>query len=186
MYQQPSIPPPQDGWLPEILNDKSTIDLQAILQDPKLQQSLIHSPEAAHPSLPASSTQLQSLLEANVALAQALKSLEAQIQSQRSSTQSRLLALRALETQWRSKQSEQDAALRDFSLPALYQRLVAAVGEQEQLCKGLENSFVDAEGVATEREVQEFVRMVRENRRLGYLRAEAKERWDEGRVMGMR
>lgn len=45
---------------------------------------------------------------------------------------------------------------------------------------------MDAEGVATEREVQEFVRQVRESRKLAYLRAEAKERWDEGRVMGMR
>jgi hypothetical protein len=183
---QPSIPPPQDGWLPTILKDKSTLDLQALLQDPSLQQSLIHSPETAHPSLPASSAQLQSLLDANIALATTLKSLEAQIQSTRSATQSRLLALRALEGQWRTKQSEQDAALRDFSPPALYQRLAAAVGEQEQLCRGLENSFVDAEGVATEREIQEFVRQVRESRKLAYLRAEAKERWDEGRVMGMR
>lgn len=168
------------------MRDKTTIDLQAILRSPELQQSLVHSPDTAHASVPASSAQLQNLLHVNVALATQLQALEAQIQTTRAATQSRLLALRALERQWRSKQSEQDAALRDFSPPALYQRLSAAVGEQEQLCRGLENSFVDAEGVATERETQDFVRMIRESRKLAYLRAEARERWDEGRVMGMR
>jgi len=181
-----AIAPPEDGWLPDIVRDKTTIDLQAILRSPELLQSLVHSPDTAHPSVPASSAQLRNLLYVNVAIATQLQALEAQIQTTRAATQSRLLALRALERQWRTKQSEQDAALRDFSPPALYQRLSAAVSEQEQLCRGLENSFVDAEGMATERETQDFVRMIRESRKLAYLRAEAKERWDEGRVMGMR
>ena len=79
-----------------------------------------------------------------------------------------------------------------FSPPALYQRLSAAVGEQEALCRGLEESFLegqDATGtdaVASEREVAEFVRRLREGRKIAYLRTERKERWDEGRVGGWR
>ncbi|KAJ4301921.1 hypothetical protein N0V90_004017 [Kalmusia sp. IMI 367209] len=169
---QPSIPPPDDGWLPDVLKDKS--------------------PETAHPSLPASTAPLQALLAQNVALAESLKQLEAHLQHQRESTQSRLLSLRALEGQWRAKQAEQDEVLREFSPPALYQRLSAAVGEQEALCRGLEESFLEGEGaggshaLASEREVTDFVRRLREGRKVAYLRAERKERWDEGRVGGWR
>jgi hypothetical protein len=63
------------------------------------------------------------------------------------------------------------------------------VGEQESLCRGLEESFLEGEGggaVASEREVGEFVRRIREGRKVAYLRAERKERWDEGRVGGWR
>lgn len=41
-------------------------------------------------------------------------------------------------------------------------------------------------GIASEREVSEFVRRVREARRVAYLRRERKERWDEGRIGGLR
>jgi hypothetical protein len=115
--------------------------------------------------------------------------VEAQIQHQRQATQSRLLSLRALERQWDAKQAEQDKALQDFSPHALYQRLNAAVGEQESLCKGLEESFLEGEasqGQASEREVSEFVRRLREARKVAYLRRERKERWDETRVGGFR
>jgi hypothetical protein len=139
--------------------------------------------------MPASAKQLQTLLSENLNLASQLTSLESQIQHHRQATQSRLLALRALEGQWRSKQSEQDATLRDFSAPALYQRLSAAVGDQEQLCRGLEESFIQGDGdaaVAGEREVAEFVRRLKEARTVAYLRRERKERWDEGRIGGWR
>jgi hypothetical protein len=135
---------------------------------------------------------LQTLLAQNIAIAEQLKGLESHLQHQRESTQSRLLSLRALERQWRAKQAEQDAALREFSPPALYQRLSAAVGEQEALCRGLEESFLEGEtsggndAVASEREVAEFVKRLREGRKIAYLRAERKERWDEGRVGGWR
>lgn len=163
-----------------------------MLQSPELQHAIIHNPETTHPSLPASTVPLRELLAQNIALAEQLKVLEAHVRHQRESTQSRLLSLRALERQWRAKQAEQDAALRDFSPPALYQRLSAAVGEQEALCRGLEESFLEGEGgggedsVASEREVQEFVRRLREGHKIAYLRAERKERWDEGRVGGWR
>lgn len=172
----------------ELLNWDRTVDLHHVLQTPELQRAIIHNPETAHPSLPASTVPLQTLLAQNVELAQQLKALESHLQHQRESTQSRLLSLRALERQWRAKQAEQDAALRDFSPPALYQRLSAAVGEQEALCRSLEESFLEGEGdaVASEREVSDFVRRLREGRKIAYLRAERKERWDEGRVGGWR
>ncbi|KAF2733181.1 hypothetical protein EJ04DRAFT_277607 [Polyplosphaeria fusca] len=190
--QPASVPPPDHGWLPDVLKDKTTVDLHHVLQTPQLQHALIHNPETAHPSLPASTAQLQALLVQNVALAESVKGLESHLQHQRDSTQSRLLSLRALERQWKSKQAEQDAALREFSLPALYQRLSAAVGEQEALCRGLEESFLEGENaggshvVASEREVAEFVRRLREGRKVAYLRSERRQRWDEGRVGGWR
>lgn len=162
------------------------------MQTPSLQHAIIHNPETAHPSLPASTAPLRELLAQNVALAEQLKQLEAHVQHQRDSTQSRLLSLRALERQWRAKQAEQDEALREFSAPALYQRLSAAVGEQEALCRGLEESFLEGENaggsdaVASEREVIDFVKRLTEGRKIAYLRAERKERWDEGRVGGWR
>ncbi|KAH7414115.1 hypothetical protein DE146DRAFT_707929 [Phaeosphaeria sp. MPI-PUGE-AT-0046c] len=185
---QPSVPPPEDGWLPDVLRDKTTKDLHHVLQTAGLQHAIIHNPETAHLSLAASTAPLQALLAQNVALAESLKQLEAHVLHQRDSTQSRLLALRAMERQWRDKQTEQDEVLREFSPPAMYQRLSAAVGEQEALCRGLEESFLEGEGgaVASEREVAEFVRRYREGRKVAYLRAERKERWDEGRVGGWR
>ena len=151
------------------------MDLHHVLQTPDLQRAIIHSPETAHPSLPASTAPLQAILAQNIAIAEALKQLEAHLQHQRESTQSRLLSLRALERQWKAKQAEQDAALREFSPPALYQRLSATVGEQEALCRGLEESFLEGEGfggtdaIASEREVTEFIRRLREGRKVAYL-----------------
>jgi hypothetical protein len=94
--------------------------------------------------------------------------------------------MRALEGQWRTKQSEQDEALRDFSAPAMYQKLGATIDEGEALAKAMDDSFLEGEGEAPEREVAEYVRRLREARRVGYLRRERKERWDEGRIGGWR
>ncbi|KAF2428805.1 hypothetical protein EJ08DRAFT_671259 [Tothia fuscella] len=186
-YEARRIDGPEEGWLPEILKDKATVDLHAILSDPSLQQSLIHSQTTAHPSLPLSNNHLSTLLTTNLALATSLKTLESQIQHQRTATQSRLLSLRALERQWRAKQAEQDTALRDFSPPSLYQNFGAAIAEQEALCRGIEESFLEGEeGVRNEREVGEFLRKLREVKKVAYLRRERKERWDEGRVGGWR
>lgn len=130
---------------PKSLFSHRTKDLHHILQNPELQHAIIHNPETAHGSLQASTAPLQALLTQNIQLAQSLKQLEAHVQHQRDGTQSRLLSLRALERQWKAKQAEQDEALREFSPPALYQRLNAAVGEQEALCRGLEESFLEGE-----------------------------------------
>ncbi|KZM22795.1 uncharacterized protein EKO05_0001454 [Ascochyta rabiei] len=189
---QLAVQPPNDGWLPDLVRDKATKDLHHILQSPDLQHAIIHDPDTAHGSLQASTAPLKALLTQNIQLAESLKQLEAHVQHQRDGTQSRLLSLRALERQWKAKQAEQDEALREFSPPALYQRLNAAVSEQEALCRGLEESFLEGEGVggndavASEREVIDFVRRIRDGRKVAYLRAERKERWDEGRVGGWR
>jgi len=179
---------PDDGWLPTMVHDKALNHLQEIVQTPQLQHALVHHPDTAHPSLRASTASLHALIAQNRGLAESLKQLEAHVQHQRDRTQARLLALRALERQWKAKQAAQDEALRAFSPPALYQRLTAAVTEQEALCRGLEESFVHGEGeaVASEREVADFVKRLREGRTTAYLRAERKARWDEGRVGGWR
>lgn len=52
--------------------------------------------------------------------------------------------------------------------------------------RGMEESWLEEGGLAGEREVGEFVRRVREARRVGFLRGERKGRWDEGRVGGWR
>lgn len=182
----PQIPPIDPNWLPETLRDKTTTDLNALLQDPSLQAALLADPSTTHPALPASQSALKPLIDSNLALASSLSDLESHLSTLRASTQSRLLALKALEQQHRSKLAETEKALASFSPQALYQRLAAGVQEQEQLVKGLEESWMDEEGVASEREVGEFVRRVKEAKALTVLRRERKYRWDEGRVGGWR
>jgi hypothetical protein len=179
---------------------RSTADLHFLLthtsQDaphPLAHRALLHAPSTAHPSLRASSALLSRALAANAAQAAALRRDEHRLRDARARAQSRLLALRALERAWRGRQREQDAALREFEPPALYQRLVAAGVEQEGVCSAVEEAFLEGKDdggaagrVATEREVAEFVRTFREARVLAYLRRERKERWDEGRVGGWR
>lgn len=69
---------------------------------------------------------------------------------------------------------------------ALYRVLEASAAEQEALVRGVEESWLDEAGVAGEREVEGFVRRVREGVRLGFLRRERLGRWGEGRVGGWR
>ncbi|KAI0176625.1 hypothetical protein BJ166DRAFT_584792 [Pestalotiopsis sp. NC0098] len=184
------IPDPGESWLPKFLEDKSKQDLAAILSDPSLLEALTHSPSTAHPSLTQSHTALQSALTENLTLGQHLVELEGRLAHQRSSTQAQLLSTHALERQWRAKQSEMDVALAPFAPSSLYQRLTQGLQEQEMVCAAMEESFLDGDGsddnVATEREVNEWVRRYRENRKLFYLRQERKERWNERRVGGWR
>lgn len=91
-----------------------------------------------------------------------------------------------MEQQHRSKIAETEKALEQFSPMALYQRLSASVQEQEQLVRGIEESWLEEGGIAGEREVEGFVRRVKEARKVAFLRGERKERWDEGRVGGWR
>lgn len=75
---------------------------------------------------------------------------------------------------------------------ALYQRLSASVGEQENLVRGVEESWMEDVspggdgGAASSAEVEAFVKRVKEGRKLAFLRRERKGRWDEGRVGGWR
>jgi hypothetical protein len=63
---------------------------------------------------------------------------------------------------------------------------VQGIQELEALCEALEESFVEGEGKASEREVAEFVKRCREGRKLLGLRRERKARFEEGRVGGWR
>lgn len=164
----------------------SVNDLQEILSTPSLQSALLSSPHTTHPSIPLSEQYLTPLVQANLTAASHLSETEARLSELRERTQSRLLALRALEQQHRGKISETEAALRDFSPQALYQRLNASVQEQELLLRGLEESWLEEDGVASEREVSDFVRRAKDARRVAFLRRERKSRWDDGRVGGWR
>lgn len=157
-----------------------------VAQSAALQRALVHAPATTHPSLPASIVPLNDLLAANVRLAQQLTALEAHLRNLRASTQTRLLSLKALERQWAAKQSEQDAALEPFGPRTLYQRLSAAVAEQESMCRGIEESWIEERGLADEADVADWVRRMREARKVAWLRRERRERWDEGRVGGWR
>ena len=148
--------------------------------------ALLNNPETSHPSIQISQVPLQQLLESNIALASSLQQTEERLKNQRSATQSRLLSLRALEQQHRTKVTETEDTLRNFSPMALYQSLNASVQEQDAFVKGIEESFLEQGGIASEREIADFIRRVREAKRTAFLRAERKERWDEGRVGGWR
>ncbi|CAK4032835.1 Hypothetical predicted protein [Lecanosticta acicola] len=183
---RPSLPPIESNWLPESLKDKSTQDLHHFLSTPSLQTAFISNPQTTHPAVPASEAALTALINSNLSLANSTLELEARLTALRERTQSRLLALRALEQQHRTKITETEDALRDFSPMALYQRLNSSVQEQDLLVRGTEESWLEDEGIATEREVSEFVRRVKDVRKVAFLRRERKGRWDEGRVGGWR
>ncbi|KAI9673788.1 MAG: hypothetical protein M1829_003906 [Trizodia sp. TS-e1964] len=183
---QHNIELPPDGWVPAVLKDKSKSDLSYALHSPALLTALTTAPSTAHASLTSTQQMLQSSLAGNIHAARTLAAHEARLGAQRAATESHLLALHALERQWRAKQTEMDRALAPFSPKALYQRLAASLLEQEAVCVALEESFVEGEGRASEREAAEFVKRFREGRKVYYLRREKKERWDEGRVGGWR
>ncbi|OJI97577.1 hypothetical protein ASPVEDRAFT_49557 [Aspergillus versicolor CBS 583.65] len=183
----PNIPRPptvDEGWLPEGIKEKSTIDLQTILQTP----SLISALSSTHPSYNRHQETLQTLLNYNQDLAHHLLDLQSQLATLRSSTETLLLQHQSLEVSWRKKQSEMDAALAPWSPKALYQRLGAGIAEQDAVCLAVEESFLEKEhhGKATEKEVADWVRRVRAEGAKLADRKEAKARWDEGRVGGWR
>ncbi|KAF2156075.1 hypothetical protein K461DRAFT_318695 [Myriangium duriaei CBS 260.36] len=183
---QQNVTLPEPGWLPPGLTDKTTQDLHYLLEHPELQTALLDNPATSHPSIAQSQAPLKQILESNVVLSDSLLQLEAQLTTLRSSTQSRLLGLRALEQQHRTKLSETENELKEFSPMALYQRLNASAQEQDSLVRGIEDSFLDENGMASDREVQDFVRRLREAKKTAFLRNERKMRWDEGRVGGWR
>jgi hypothetical protein len=164
-------------------------DLQTLLSQPALLSALTHAPQTTHPSITTSDATLLAALQSNIDLATHLLSLEDQYISLRGSVSTQLATTKQLERQWRAKQAEMDSALARFSPASLYQRVSAGVGEQESLCRGMEESFLgwsEGDGMAGEKEVADWVRRYREERKLYYLRRERKERWDEGRVGGWR
>ncbi|OJJ83417.1 vacuolar protein sorting family 37 protein [Aspergillus glaucus CBS 516.65] len=180
----PRPPTVEEGWLPDVVRDKSTTDLQTILQNP----SLISALSSNHPSHTAHQQHLESLLKYNRDLATHLLDLQSQLSDSRASTESLLLTHQSLEVSWRKKQTEMDAALAPWSPRALYQRLSASISEQEAICQAVEESFLedDHHGSVTEKGVADWVRRVRAEAGRLAARREAKARWDEGRVGGWR
>ena len=79
----------------------------------------------------------------------------------------------------------------------MYQGLVSSIIEQEALLKAMQESFLEgsgednpysgaANGKASEKEVTEWVRRIREGTTTLEKRREMRSRWDEGRVGGWR
>lgn len=164
-------------------------DLTEILSTAPLLSGLTHAPSTAHPSTLASTDALSTSLTENIDLATHLLECEKRLAHTRAATQALLLSTHALERQWRAKQSEMDHALSPFEPACLYQRMVAGLHEQEGVCAALEESFLDGAGeggMASERDVVDWVKRYREARRNYYLRRERRDRWDEGRVGGWR
>jgi hypothetical protein len=79
----------------------------------------------------------------------------------------------------------------------MYQRLISSINEQEALLRAMEESFLEGpdnhdayyaggSGKASEKEVTEWVRRIREGATTLAKRREMRGRWDEGRVGGWR
>ncbi|KAJ5995479.1 hypothetical protein N7481_002456 [Penicillium waksmanii] len=186
-YTPASLPPPppiEEGWLPDLVKDKSTLDLQSILKDP----SLISALSNQHPSHTARQQNLESLIHLNKDLATRLLAMQKHVDELRGSTETMLLQHQSLEVSWRKKQSEMDTALAPWSPKALYQRLGASIAEQEAVCQAVEESFLDEDhhGRPSEKEIADWIRRVRGEGSKLAARKEAKARWDEGRVGGWR
>jgi hypothetical protein len=128
-------------------------------------------------------------------LAKELSQLESQLRAERDKTAQLMLNHTSLQQQWRRKQSEMDNALSPWQPRAMYQRLVASIGEQEALLRAIHESFLEGhgdgsassvDGKASDREVAEWIRRIREGTTTLERRRELKNRWDEGRVGGFR
>lgn len=94
--------------------------------------------------------------------------------------------MRALERQWKNKQAELERELEQFGPRVLYRRLGEEIADEEARCRASEESFLEGDGVRSERDTSEWIKRVREGRRLVTLRRERRARWDEGRVGGWR
>lgn len=189
------IPPPSlsDRWIPPQLQEKPLSELQPLLNNPALLASLA----ATHPSYSSSLVPLQSAVQANVQLAQQLTQVENQLRQLRDETAQLLLNHTSLQTQWRRKQTEMDDALSPWGPRQMYQRLLSSISEQEALLRAMEESFLEGpdnhdayygggNGKASEKEVTEWVRRIREGATTLAKRREMRGRWDEGRVGGWR
>lgn len=108
------------------------------------------------------------------------------VAAQRQDVASHLVQLKALERQWHLKQSAMDDALAPFGPKALHSRLVSGIAEQEGVLRAMEESFLEEDGRASEREMAEFVKRWRDARKVLVLRKERRRRFEEGRVGGWR
>ena len=90
-----------------------------------------------------------------------------------------------------------DDALSPWGPRAMYQRLVLSINEQEALLRAVHESFLEGggdsneyygngNGKATDKEVTEWVKRIREGTTTLEKRREMRARWDEGQVGGWR
>lgn len=177
---------PSSGWIPTVLKSKNKQDLEHLLQNPTLLTGVLHHPSHAPDVLSASNTQLRTHLQATSQLAQQAARTAGQVQQMRDQVQAHLLRARAAEQAWRRKEKEMEDALEAFGPRALHRRLAGAVREGEEGLGVVVESWLAMDGVVSEREVQEWVKGVREGRKVVELRKERRGRWDEGRVGGWR
>ncbi|KAG0636304.1 hypothetical protein HOY80DRAFT_370944 [Tuber brumale] len=175
----PPPPPTDDGFVPSVLLNKSRDDLEHILNSPQLLEALFAT---THPTASSADVALIANLQHNAELAARLAALESKLATARESAERALVETRQLERTWRDREKEMYQALQPFSSPALYSRLVNAVGDAEAVADAMAESFLEEGG----RDVGEFVREYRALRKTYHLRKERKERWDEGRVGGWR
>lgn len=78
----------------------------------------------------------------------------------------------------------------------MYGRLVSSIAEQEAVVRAVEESFLEdcgveygrdvRAGMASEREVADWVKRIQEGTAVLERRRESRARWDEGRVGGWR
>ena len=202
----PPVHPPafEEQWLPSDpdLTTYSTADLAPLLQDTSVLTALAQK----HPSYASSVRPLEAQIQQNLALADQLKQAETQLQALRHATSQLLLQHTSLQNTWRRKQSEMDNALSPWSPKAMYQRLVSSINEQEALLRAVVESFLEGgnelaepawgetngnahdarSSKATDKEVSDWIRRVREGTATLEKRREMRARWDEGRVGGWR
>ncbi|KAL9050921.1 MAG: hypothetical protein Q9162_006348 [Coniocarpon cinnabarinum] len=182
--QPPPMPPP--NWLPDILTTKSKTDLEALLSDSHLLQSLLHHPAHTPAILQHSTQSLQNTLSQTSNLATQTSKTAHHLNTERTKVQAQLLRTRGLEQTFRTRQNAHEEAIERFGPRALNRRLGAATKEGEDDLKAVVESWLGLEGVSSEREVSEWLREVRKRREVLELRRERGLRWGEGRVGGWR
>lgn len=182
--QGPSLP--QSFELPESITKQTTADLSQLLSNPELLVAVAQN----HPAYAAALQPLQYQISQNVALATQVASAEAQFQALREQTGQLMLQHTSLQTQWRRKQAEMDEALAPWGPRAMYQRLLAGINEQKNMLDAVQESFLDESGdaghIASEKEVTDWIKRIREGTTVLEKRREMRARWDEGRVGGWR
>lgn len=177
---------PHSFELPESITKQTTADLSQLLSTPELLSAVAQN----HPAYAASLQPLQHQINQNIALAGQVASMEAQLQSLRETTGQLMLQHTNLQTQWRRKQTEMDEALAPWGPRAMYQRLLAGINEQKNMLDAVQESFLDGSGdmshLASEKEVTDWIKRIREGTTVLEKRREMRARWDEGRVGGWR
>lgn len=182
--QAPALP--QSFDLPESITKQNTSDLSKLLSDPELLSAVAQN----HPAYATALQPLQHQISQNVSLASQVASTEAQLQALREKTGQLMLQHTSLQTQWRRKQAEMDEALAPWGPRAMYQRLLAGINERENMLMAVQESFLDGSSdtsyVASEKEVTDWIKRIREGTTVLEKRREMRARWDEGRVGGWR